>query len=175
MHSMSLLRLLKRSLELYHTVLRNILPLFRFGKCGSWEGILSCTCQPRISQGWPIGDGWGPRRRVKGLWHHMWNMKYNHHDILWIASASPLISVSPLQKFRHLYFSYKIVVENYQNCSYIGIIFWIQLVSIGPDKDSLCIILWVQLVSIGPDKDSLCIILWVQLVSIGPDKDSLCT
>ena len=31
--------------------------VFQFRKCGSWEGIRSCTHQPRLSQQWSIGDG----------------------------------------------------------------------------------------------------------------------
>ena len=31
--------------------------------------IWSCVHRPRISQGWPIGDGSGPGRPVKGVWH----------------------------------------------------------------------------------------------------------
>ena len=53
----------------------NTLPLlnqlvFKFRKCGSWEGIRSCISRPRISQGWPIGDGSGLVRPVKGVGHN---------------------------------------------------------------------------------------------------------
>ena len=40
--------------------------VFLIRKCGSWEGIRSCTTQPRLSQGWSIEGGWGPGRPVKG-------------------------------------------------------------------------------------------------------------
>ena len=36
--------------------------MFKFGKCRSTEGIQSCTRWPRISQGWPIGNGSGHRK-----------------------------------------------------------------------------------------------------------------
>ena len=39
------------------------------GKCGSWRGIQSCIHRPRIPEGWPIGDGSGPGRLVKGVCH----------------------------------------------------------------------------------------------------------
>ena len=38
----------------------------KFGKCGRWEGIWPCIRKTRIPQGWPIGDGLGPRRKIKG-------------------------------------------------------------------------------------------------------------
>ena len=74
MHSMRFLLILERSRGLYPIPSWKTFPLinqlvFKFGKCGSWEGIQSCTCRPRESQGWPIGDGSGPRRPVKGVWH----------------------------------------------------------------------------------------------------------
>ena len=41
--------------------------VFKFGKCGSLERKRSCMHWPRISQGWPIEDGSGPGRPVKGV------------------------------------------------------------------------------------------------------------
>ena len=56
---------------LYPTASRNTLTLFNqlvfeFRKCGSLKWIRSCIRRPRISQGWPIGDGLRPGRPVKG-------------------------------------------------------------------------------------------------------------
>ena len=66
--------MLKRSLGLqptHPTPSWNASPLFdqlvfEFGKSNSWEGIRSCIRWPRISLGWPIGDGSGSGRPVKG-------------------------------------------------------------------------------------------------------------
>ena len=63
--------MLKRSLGFLPHPSWNYSPLFnqlvfKFGKCGRWEGIRPCIRTPRISQGWPIGDGLGPGRPVKG-------------------------------------------------------------------------------------------------------------
>ena len=74
LHSMRFLHSLIRSLGLYPTPSWNTLPLFnqlvfKFGKCGSWKGIQSCIHRPRIPQGWPIGDGSGTGRPVKGVCH----------------------------------------------------------------------------------------------------------
>ena len=41
--------------------------VFKFGKCGSWEGIRTCTRHSRIYHGCLIGDG--PGKPVKGVWH----------------------------------------------------------------------------------------------------------
>ena len=57
MHSMSLLW---NTLPLFNQL------VFKFGKHGSWEGIPSCTRRPRISQGWPIGDGSDPDGQSRG-------------------------------------------------------------------------------------------------------------
>ena len=67
--------MLKRSQWLYPVPSWNTLPLlnqlvFKFRKCGSWEGIRSCISRPRISQGWPIVDGSGLVRPVKGVGHN---------------------------------------------------------------------------------------------------------
>ena len=66
--------MLERSLGLYPTLSWKTLPLinqlvFKFGKCGSLEGIQSCIRLPRKSQGWLIRDGPGPRRPVKEVGH----------------------------------------------------------------------------------------------------------
>ena len=66
------LHVLKRSLGVYPThPLWKVMALFnqlvfQFGKGRGWEGIRSCTHKPRLSKGWSIGDGPGPRRPVKG-------------------------------------------------------------------------------------------------------------
>ena len=77
MHSMSLLRMLRRTLGIH---------LYPYSPCGihckcstSWrsdscnvvagKGYKSCTSRYRISQRWSIGDGCRSRRPVKGVWH----------------------------------------------------------------------------------------------------------
>ena len=60
--------------ELYPTPLWNTFSLFnqlvfKFGNCGSLEGIQTCTCRPRISQGWLIEDGSGPGMPAKEVWY----------------------------------------------------------------------------------------------------------
>ena len=75
MHSMSLLDMHKRSLELHPThPLWNALPLFNqlvfhFGKCGSWEGSWWYTHYPRLSQG-VVDRRWiGTRNASKRVCH----------------------------------------------------------------------------------------------------------
>ena len=62
--SLMLLHVLERSLGLYPTPSWNTLPLFnqivfKFGKCGSYEGIRPSINRPIISQRWLMGDGDG--------------------------------------------------------------------------------------------------------------------
>ena len=75
-YSMSLLRLLKRSLVCTpptpcgmhcHPSLAFNQLVFQFGNCGGWEGIRSCTHQPKLSKGWSIGDCSGPGRQSMGM------------------------------------------------------------------------------------------------------------
>ena len=69
--------------------------VFEVGKYVSFEGVRSCIRRPRISQGWPTGDGSGPVRPVK-----------------WVIYAKPATSSLPYCRYAGIVLLNEKVVSN---------------------------------------------------------------